>query len=81
MNQKAMVMMGNPQGSPIEAHLWVCSGENIGRRFALDKSEHLIGRTTTADIPVLDERVSQNHAKVVLQDGHHLVEDLGSTNG
>ena len=81
MNSKAMVVRGNQQDAPVEAHLWVCSGENIGRRFALDKPEHLIGRTSNADIPVLDERVSQNHARVVLQDGRHYVEDLGSTNG
>ncbi len=76
-----MVMLENQHGAPMEAHMWVCSGENIGRRFALDKAEHLIGRTANIDIPVLDERVSQMHAKVVLQDGRHFVEDLGSTNG
>ena len=81
MDPKAMVVLGNQQESPKEAHLWVCSGENIGRRFALDQPEHLIGRTATVDIPVIDERVSQTHAKVVLQDGRHFVEDLGSTNG
>ena len=81
MDPKAMVVVGNQQGAPMEAHLWVCSGENIGRRFALDKPEHMIGRTANVDIPVLDERVSQKHAKVVVQDGRHFVEDLGSTNG
>ena len=56
-------------------------GENIGRRFALDKPEHLIGRTANIDVPVIDERVSQMHAKVVLEDGRHFIHDLGSTNG
>ena len=81
MDPKAMVVLGNQQGTPVEAHLWVCSGENIGRRFSLDKPEHHIGRNASTDIPVLDERVSQMHAKVVLQDGRHYVQDLGSTNG
>ncbi len=76
-----MVVLGDQQGAPMEAHLWVCSGENIGRRFALDKPEHTIGRTADVDIAVLDERVSQRHAKVVMQDGRHFVEDIGSTNG
>lgn len=76
-----MVVRDKPHEGPIEAHLWVCSGENIGRRFALDKLEHLIGRTANIDIPVIDERVSQRHARVALQEGRHYVEDLGSTNG
>ena len=82
MDPKSVAVLGDAkQGVPMEAHLWVCSGENIGRRFELDKPQHLIGRTANIDIPVVDERVSQLHAKVVLQDDGHFVQDLGSTNG
>ena len=62
----------------------MCSGENIGRRFALDKPEHQIGRSAEIDIPgVWTNACPKRHAKVVLgQDGRHYVEDLnGSTNG
>ncbi len=64
-----------------EAHLWVCSGQNIGRRFALDKPDMVIGRTGSADIPVIDERVSQQHAVIETVDNGHRLRDLGSTNG
>lgn len=83
MNPKAMFILTGTgeKAAPVEAHLWVCSGKNIGRRFALDKAEQLIGRSPEIEIPVLDERVSQQHAKIVVRDARHWVLDLGSTNG
>lgn len=84
MNAKgpAVVYTGGGHSSAAgEAHLWVCSGQNIGRRFALDKPDMVIGRSSSADIPVIDERVSQQHAVIETRsEGHHL-RDLGSTNG
>lgn len=83
MNPKGMAILSGPgQGNaPGEAHLWVCSGKNIGRRFALDRAEHTIGRSAHVEIPVVDERVSQQHAKIVSGPGGHFLYDLGSTNG
>ncbi|MCB9648540.1 MAG: FHA domain-containing protein [Deltaproteobacteria bacterium] len=72
---------GGQKSVPTEAHLWVCSGKNIGRRFALDKPDLLIGRTSSADVPVVDERVSQQHALIETRDTGHVIRDLGSTNG
>ena len=72
---------GGQKPAPTEAHLWVCSGKNIGRRFALDKPDLLIGRSSSADVPVVDDRVSQQHALIEVRDTGHVVRDLGSTNG
>lgn len=84
MNSKGPAVVyteGGQSSAASEAHLWVCSGQNIGRRFALDKPDMVIGRSSSADIPVIDERVSQQHAVIETRDeGHHL-RDLGSTNG
>lgn len=83
MNHKAIVIFdgGSSPGTAGEAHLWVCSGQNIGRRFALDRPEQTIGRSPSVEIPVIDERVSQQHAKIVVNEGRHYLYDLGSTNG
>jgi pSer/pThr/pTyr-binding forkhead associated (FHA) protein/uncharacterized protein involved in exopolysaccharide biosynthesis len=72
---------GGQKNPSTEAHLWVCSGKNIGRRFALDKPDLLIGRSSSADVPVVDERVSQQHALIETRDNGHVIRDLGSTNG
>ncbi|MBK6686426.1 MAG: FHA domain-containing protein [Deltaproteobacteria bacterium] len=86
MSRKAVIVFsggGEPEdrGSGVEAHLWVCSGPNIGRRFAIDRPRLVIGRSPAAEIPVVDERVSQQHARIELRDGRHHLLDLGSTNG
>ena len=84
MNSKGPIVVytgGGQRNSQGEAHLWVCSGKNIGRRFALDKPNMVIGRSSTADIPVVDERVSQQHAVIEQREGVHFLRDLGSTNG
>ncbi len=74
-------MSDDAQKSPARVHLWVCSGENMGRRFELTQPRYCIGRAGDADIPILDGRASQAHAQILrTADGDYL-EDLGSTNG
>jgi len=50
-------------------------------RFPLAAGENLIGRTTEARICVTSTEVSRRHARIVVSDGHALLEDLGSTHG
>jgi diguanylate cyclase (GGDEF)-like protein len=54
---------------------------NLGRRFALHKDEHVIGRLPELDIPVDTDSVSRRHARIVKQADGFWLEDLGSTNG
>src|SRR6185369_18068440 len=64
------------------ATLTTISGINAGQVFALDGTEHIIGRGTEADLWLDDGGVSRRHAKVSCRsDGRYFVEDLGSTNG
>jgi diguanylate cyclase (GGDEF)-like protein len=64
------------------ATLTVLAGINAGQVYALDGTEHLIGRGTDADVWVEDSGVSRHHARVTCRaDGRYFVEDLGSTNG
>lgn len=64
------------------ATLTILSGVNAGQVFALDGTEHVLGRGTEADVWVDDGGVSRRHARITCRaDGRYFVEDLGSTNG
>lgn len=62
--------------------LTMLAGPNAGQVFALDRTEHLLGRGGDADLWLEDGGVSRRHARIsVRADGTFLIEDLGSTNG
>src|SRR5690349_17212785 len=77
------VMIVVPEtASKDRATLTIISGINAGQVFALDGTEHVIGRGTEADLWLEDGGVSRRHAKISCRpDGRYFVEDLGSTNG
>jgi two-component system cell cycle response regulator len=69
-------------GNKDRATLTIISGINAGQVFALDGTEHVLGRGTEAELWLEDGGVSRRHAKVSCRsDGRYFVEDLGSTNG
>jgi diguanylate cyclase (GGDEF)-like protein len=69
-------------GNKDRATLTIISGINAGQVFALDGTDHVIGRGTEADLWLEDGGVSRRHARVSCRsDGRYFVEDLGSTNG
>ena len=71
-------------GAPRErnAYLIVLSGRAVGQMFKLAPGEHVLGRSTEADIRLDDEGVSRLHAKMRRRsDGTVEVSDLDSTNG
>jgi len=55
-------------------------GPEMGKRFPLDKSEIVLGRSRT-DIQIDLDSVSRRHARVFTVERQWSVEDLGSTNG
>ncbi|MCK4898677.1 MAG: FHA domain-containing protein [Anaerolineales bacterium] len=57
------------------------TGPNPGEVFSLTKNEIYIGRDVNNDIAVNDQEVSRKHARLVMQAGGYVLEDLGSTNG
>ena len=57
------------------------TGPNPGEVFSLTKNEIYIGRDVNNDIVVSDQEVSRKHARLVMQAGGYVLEDLGSTNG
>lgn len=52
----------------------------VGQRFTLQQ-QTLLGRDQGCDIPIEDDFVSAQHAKIALVNGAWLAQDLQSTNG
>src|SRR5512133_96211 len=57
------------------------SGVGAGTEYPLEKTDLLLGRDLSNDIVVNDPEVSRRHARLLLQEGSYVLEDLGSTNG
>lgn len=57
------------------------SGPTPGKSYDLIKGEVYIGRDIHNDIVINDAEVSRKHARLVVQAGGYVLEDLGSTNG
>ena len=57
------------------------SGPKPGKTYELSQDEITIGRDIANNIVVNDAEVSRRHARLRLQAGNYILEDLGSTNG
>jgi len=57
------------------------SGPTPDKVFVLTKENVSVGRSTSNDIAINDSEVSRNHARIYLQSGGYVIEDLNSTNG
>ncbi|HET6877145.1 MAG TPA: FHA domain-containing protein [Jatrophihabitans sp.] len=66
-------------GAP--SHLLVTEGGLTGTRIGLTGAPVLIGRANDSTLVLEDDYASTRHARISLQDGLWVVEDLGSTNG
>jgi hypothetical protein len=56
-------------------------GPRAGQSFDLNKPVVTIGREAGNDIVLEDPQVSRHHARLTLEAGGYVLEDLGSTNG
>jgi two-component system cell cycle response regulator len=73
-------------GSPADvaqndAYLVVMAGSNVGEMYKLEKDPFIIGRGDKADLRLLDDGISRDHARIVKDGGQLALEDMGSTNG
>lgn len=62
-------------------HLLVTEGGLKGTRIGLTGAPVLIGRANDSTLVLEDDFASTRHARISLQEGMWIVEDLGSTNG
>lgn len=61
--------------------LEILDGPQKGTIYSLEGSRTTIGRKPDNDVVVPDEKCSGAHAEVVVEDGRHVLRDLGSRNG
>src|SRR6187551_1849846 len=64
-----------------DAYLVVMAGSNVGEMYKLDKAQLVIGRGDKADLRLVDDGISRDHARIVKDGDRMVLEDLGSTNG
>src|SRR6188508_471912 len=70
-----------PTGEAQNAYLVVMAGSNVGEMYKLDKAQLVIGRGDKADLRLVDDGISRDHARIVKDGDRMVLEDLGSTNG
>jgi diguanylate cyclase (GGDEF)-like protein len=70
-----------PDLEPGKAYLIVIRGRSVGRMVELSESSSLIGRSIDCHLPIDDEAVSRQHARVDREGSDYVLHDLGSTNG
>jgi pSer/pThr/pTyr-binding forkhead associated (FHA) protein len=70
-----------PAGPRGPTQLIVTEGGLQGTRIGLTGAPVLIGRANDSTLVLTDDYASTRHARISLQDGMWVVEDLGSTNG
>jgi diguanylate cyclase (GGDEF)-like protein len=70
---------GPPKGA--NAYLVVIAGPSFGEMYKLRGDRVVLGRGATADVRVVDDGISREHAAVQREGGKVVLVDLGSTNG
>ncbi|HMI91511.1 MAG TPA: GGDEF domain-containing protein, partial [Polyangiales bacterium] len=61
--------------------LTVLVGGDVGAVYMLSAANNMLGRTENAQVMLVDEGISRQHARIVRKGAHYEIEDLGSTNG
>lgn len=72
-------LLEHAAGNFPEAYLRVQSGAEAGKLHRL-REECVIGRTASADVPIVSDMVSRRHAEIYALEGEFWACDLGSTN-
>ena len=76
-----------PQASPTggvkrdRAYLVVLAGASVGEMYKVEGEKTIIGRGQKAQVRLLDDGISREHAQLVTEGNKIFLEDLGSTNG
>jgi len=68
-----------PNVPPAAVHVVDPSGQRT--RVPIDTLPFLIGRQAENQLVLRDNRASRTHARIVAEDGHYVLEDLGSRHG
>src|SRR3982750_3767904 len=69
-------------GSPADvaqndAYLVVMAGSNVGEMYKVDKTQLVIGRGDKADLRLVDDGISRDHARIAKEGEQMVLEDRG----
>ena len=71
-----------PEGGKRDrAYLVVLAGASVGEMYKIEGDKTVIGRGQRAQIRLLDDGISREHAQLVILNDRVVLQDLGSTNG
>jgi diguanylate cyclase (GGDEF)-like protein len=71
-----------PEGGKRDrAYLVVLAGASVGEMYKIEVETTVVGRGQKAQIRLLDDGISREHAQLVVRGNKVVLEDLGSTNG
>jgi len=71
-----------PEGGKRDrAYLVVLAGASVGEMYKIEGEKTVIGRGQKAQIRLLDDGISREHAQLVIVNDRIVLQDLGSTNG
>jgi diguanylate cyclase (GGDEF)-like protein len=71
-----------PEGGKRDrAYLVVLAGASVGEMYKIEGEKTVIGRGQKAQIRLLDDGISREHAQLVVIKDRIVLQDLGSTNG
>jgi two-component system, cell cycle response regulator len=63
------------------AYLVVLAGSAVGEMYKVEHERTIIGRGGKAQIRLIDDGISREHAEILVREGEVVLHDLGSTNG
>src|SRR5215471_18862274 len=71
-----------PEGGKRDrAYLVVLAGSSVGEMYKIEQERTVIGRGQKAQVRLLDDGISREHAQLIQQGEKIVLQDLGSTNG
>jgi two-component system cell cycle response regulator len=71
-----------PEGGKRDrAYLVVLAGASVGEMYKIEGEKTIIGRGQRAQVRLLDDGISREHAQLVIINDRVVLQDLGSTNG
>lgn len=80
-NVKITTELKNPSTPGTHHRLLCMTGPDKGKVYYLTGKRILIGRGETADIQIVDTKISREHAELSFSEGGYTITDLGTQNG
>lgn len=80
-NVRITTELKNPSDPGTHHRLLCMTGPSKGKVYYLTGKRIIIGRGETADIQIVDTKISREHAELSFADGGYTITDLGAQNG